>query len=204
MMANLGMEDALGVPAVRPAAAGEEASAIGTVVLAFAADPVARWCWPDSHQYLSSMPRFTRAFGGGAFSHRSALCTEDCAGAALWLPPGVHADETALGQIVDETVAASIRSDLMTMMEQMASHHPDGPHWYLPLIGVDPAHQGKGYGAVLMARALEQCDRDGYPAYLESTNPRNITLYLRHGFKALGTIQVGSSPPMVPMLRQPR
>jgi len=194
----------VGSLAVKAAALADETSAIGTVVLAFAADPVARWCWPESHHYLQNMPRFTRAFGGAAFVHSSALYTEDFSGAALWLPPGAHPDEALLGQIVEETVAASIRGDLMTMMEEMASFHPQEPHWYLPLIGVDPARQGKGYGAALMARALERSDRDGLPSYLESTNPRNITLYLRHGFEALGQIQVGTSPPMVPMLRRPR
>ena len=86
----------------------------------------------------------------------------------------------------------------------MAKHHPREPHWYLPLIGVDPAHQGKGYGDALMANALERCDRDRAPAYLESTNPRNISLYRRHGFEPIGTIQAGSSPLLVPMLRRPR
>jgi hypothetical protein len=59
-------------------------------------------------------------------------------------------------------------------------------------------------GGVLMTAALARCDRDRVPAYLESTNPRNLTLYLRHGFEALATIQVGTSPPLVPMLRRPR
>jgi GNAT superfamily N-acetyltransferase len=182
----------------------EKDRAVSAVVLAFGGDPVARWCWPEPHQYLTSMPRFTVAFGGGAFGRNSCFCTDDLAGAALWLPPGTHADEEALGAIIEETVDESVRGDLMTMMQQMAAHHPDGPHWYLPLIGVDPARHGLGYGAALMARALEECDRVGLPAYLESTNPRNISLYLRHGFQALGQIQVGTSPPMVPMLRPPR
>ena len=55
-----------------------------------------------------------------------------------------------------------------------------------------------------MAYALERCDRNRLPAYLESTNPRNIPMYRRFGFEILGTIQVGSSPPMVPMLRPAR
>jgi hypothetical protein len=38
----------------------------------------------------------------------------------------------------------------------------------------------------------------------ESTNPRNVPLYERHGFERLGTIQSGSSPPLFPMLRRPR
>ena len=55
-----------------------------------------------------------------------------------------------------------------------------------------------------MRHALSRCDRDGTPAYLESSNPRNITLYERHGFERLGTVQVGTSPSIVPMLRRAR
>ena len=145
-----------------------------------------------------------RAFGGGAFLHTGPHCTDDYAGAALWLPPNVHPQEEALGEVLEGTVAASIRGDLFAVLEQAAKYHPDEPHWYLPLIGVDPAQQGKGYGSALMTYALKQCDLDHSPAYLESTNPRNISLYRRHGFEVLGTIQVGGSPPLVPMLRQRR
>jgi len=86
---------------VRTITAADEVRAIDTIVMAFAADPIARWCWPDSHQYLTSMPDFTRAFGGGAFLHNGAHSTDDYAGAALWLPPNVHSDEEALGEIVE-------------------------------------------------------------------------------------------------------
>jgi len=182
----------------------EEVPVIDTIVLAFATDPVARWVWPNTRQYLTSMPTFTRAFGGGAFLHKSAHCSDDYAGAALWLPPNVHSDEKALGEILQGTVATSIRDDLFMILEQMASYHPTEPHWYLPLIGVDPAYQGRGYGTALLDYALQTCDRDHLPAYLESTNPRNIPLYQRHGFEVLGTIQAGGSPPLVPMLRRSR
>ncbi len=191
-------------PTVRTTTQADETSAIDTIVLAFAADPFTRWCWPDPHQYLTSMPRLTRAFGGNAFAKRSAYCTADCGGAALWLPPQVHADEDALGELMEGTVSASTRGDLFMVVEQQAEYHPAEPHWYLPLIGVDPASQGKGYGSALMTYALEQCDRDHAPAYLESSNPRNVSLYQRHGFEVLGTIQVGTSPPIVPMLRPAR
>jgi ribosomal protein S18 acetylase RimI-like enzyme len=194
----------LGTLTVRTMTSTDQAQAIDTVLLAFAADPVARWTWPHPHQYVSSMPSQIRAFGGNAFTHGGAYCTDEYAGAALWLPPGVHPDEETLDEIMETTVSASIRGDARAVFEQMATYHPEGPHWYLPLIGVDPAHQGKGHGDALMTYALQRCDRDHAPAYLESTNPRNTSLYRRHGFEALGTIQVGSSPPLVPMLRPAR
>jgi ribosomal protein S18 acetylase RimI-like enzyme len=191
-------------PAIRTANQDDEIAAIDTIVLAFAADPMARWCWPHTQPYLLGMPSFTRAFGGAAFLHGGAHCSEDGAGVGLWLPPNVHPDEETSVKVLDSQVPAANRGDLFAVFEQMAHYHPAEPHWYLPVIGVDPAHQGRGYGGALMKHALEQCDRDHAPAYLESSNPRNISLYQRHGFDALGTIQVGASPPVVPMLRKAR
>ncbi len=188
---------------VRIATSVDEVQIVHTIVAAFIGDPVARWCWPNAHQYLAHMPAFTLAFGGAAFAHQGAHCTNDYCGAALWLPPGAHPNEEAVGQIIEDSVAAPLRGEVYAVFEQMAKYHPNEPHWYLPLIGVDPAHQRKGHGAALLTYALEQCDRVRCCAYLESTNPRNISLYERHGFRALGEIQVGTSPPMVPMLRTP-
>lgn len=191
-------------PSVRVVTAAEEASAVDTVVLAFAADPMTRWTWPEARQYLACMPSVVRAFGGRAFAHGNAYGTHAHAGVALWLPPGVAPDEEALVEVVQRAASASAHDDAFAIFEQMGKYHPTGPHWYLPLIGVDPWYQGQGHGDALMTHALRQCDRDGVPAYLESTNPRNVPLYRRHGFEPLGTIQAGGSPPLVPMLRRPR
>ncbi len=182
----------------------EEVAAIDTIVLAFAADPIGRWCWPDPHDYLTNMPSFSRAFAGAAFRCGSADRTEDGAGVALWMPPGEHPDEEAMGLLLESTIAASTRADLLAVFEKAAECHPSEPHWYLPLIGVDPAHQGRGIGGALMRYALERCDRDHSTAYLESSNPRNISLYRRHGFEVLPTLQVGTSPAIVPMVRPAR
>jgi ribosomal protein S18 acetylase RimI-like enzyme len=192
------------MPIVKTATPSDKGPAIDVVILAFSADPAARWTWPDPQQYLAHFPGFVQAFGGKAFTNGSAYYVDGYAGAALWLPPDVHADEDALITLLQRTVAERIQKDAFAVFEQMGHYHPSEPHWYLPLIGVDPFQQGKGYGSALMQHALIPCDRDHKLAYLESTNPRNIALYERHGFKVLGTVQVGKSPPIVPMLRQPR
>lgn len=105
--------------------------------------------------------------------------------------------------LLEANAAPEVRDDAMRVFEAMGSYHPDEPHWYLPLIGVDPAKQGRGHGAALMQFAAERADRERLPAYLESSNPRNIPLYQRFGFEILGTIQIGNSPPVTPMLRAP-
>ena len=186
------------------ATASDEDRALAVLILAFSSDPACRWAWPDPRQYLAGFPDFVRALGGRAFEHGSAHCLPGHLGAALWLPPGVHPDEDALVDVIQRTVAEGQRDAMFAVAEQMDRFHPDEPHWYLPFIGVDPGHQRKGYGSKLLRHTLAACDRDGVPAYLESTNPANTRLYERHGFEAVGTIQVGTSPPIVPMVRIPR
>ena len=185
-------------------APSEADQAIAVIVLAFSADPVARWSYPDARQYLTHFPAIVRAFGGNAFAHGTGYHVGGFAGAALWLPPGIRPDDEALATVVRESVAAERQALVFAVFEQMERYHPREHHWYLPLVGVDPVHQGRGYGSALLRHALRRCDRDHVAAYLESTNPVNIPLYERHGFEVLATIQVESSPPIVPMLRAPR
>ena len=86
----------------------------------------------------------------------------------------------------------------------MGDYHPHEPHWYLAMIGVDPGKQGGGLGGKMLAHTLAECDRDGLPAYLESSNPLNVPLYRRYVFEPLGTIDIGGRPIMTPMLRPPQ
>jgi GNAT superfamily N-acetyltransferase len=189
---------------VGAAAEADEAPIVDVMLLAFGVDPAARWTWSEPQQYLAHFPRFVRAFGGKAFANGSAYHVDGYAGAALWLPPGVEPDEDALIALIQATASEQSRKDAFQVFEEMGRYHPREPHWYLPLMGVDPLHQRKGLGSALMQHALIPCDRDRQLAYLESSNPNNVPLYERHGFEGLGTIQVGTSPPIFPMLRKPR
>jgi len=191
-------------PIIKTATTSDEASIIAVVVLAFSADPAARWTWPAPNQYLTHFPRFVRVLGGNAFAHESAYYVDGYAGAALWLPPGVRPDEDALNTLLQNTGSPQVQKDSVALFEEMARYHPSEPHWYLPFIGVDPFSHGKGHGAALMQHALTPCDRDQKLAYLESSNPKNIPFYQQNGFELLGTIQVGTSPSIFPMLRRPR
>jgi ribosomal protein S18 acetylase RimI-like enzyme len=188
---------------VQTATAEDEAAVFAVLTLAFSSDPASRWTWPDPKTFIAAFPRFAKAFGGAAFAKGTAHRIGSV-GAALWLPPGAGPDEEAMGTLMMETADAGTAVDGPKLMQQMASHHPKEPHWYLPLIGIDPAHQGKGLGSALLKHATDICDRDGMPAYLESSNLANVALYERHGFAALGRIQVGGSPVLTPMLRRPR
>lgn len=183
----------------------DQQKAIAVVALAFASDPMMRWSFPDPVQYFEIGEDFISAFGSKAFEQGTADATENLETVALWLPPKVEPDFEALMSFFEKSHATpETKKDGEAVFEQMDKFHPKEPHWYLPLIGADPVHQGKGYGAALMAHAMKRCDESGLPAYLESSSPKNVPFYERFGFKVMGVIQQGSSPVLTPMYRQAR
>ena len=189
---------------IRTATQDDAERCLDVLTLAFELDLTCRWVWPNRRQYLEAFPRFARAFGGAAIDLGTAHYHEGFAGVALWLPPGAAPDEESLMRVIRETVSEDRVEAVFSMFEQMGGYHPTEAHWHLPLIGVAPGHQSRGIGSALLADALELCDRQQLPAYLEATSPRNVALYRRHGFGILGRIQVADSPAVVPMLRRPR
>ncbi len=180
------------------------ARVIDTIVLGFSADPIIRWLFPEPQQFLTTFPTVTRLFGGRAFEHDSAYHIDGYVGGALWLPPDIHPDEDGLTALFQDKIGGQMLDDIFSMFEQMGKFHPDEPCWHLALIAVDPAQQGNGYGSTLLEHTLTSCDKDKKLAYLESTNPANLSLYQRYGFELVGNIQAGASPPMFPMIREPR
>jgi len=188
-------------PRVFTAQEADKKNIISAIVLAFVNDPITRWLWPNSADYLKYQPELATAFGGRAFENGSAHYSENYAGGALWLPPGVEPDQAAMARILQESLPPDRLKIAFEALEQMASFHPQGPHWYLALIGVDPAQYGRGHGSAMTRFALERVDRDGLPAYLESSNPANISLYERFGFQVTGSLAVADAPKMYPMIR---
>jgi ribosomal protein S18 acetylase RimI-like enzyme len=192
-------------PAVETIAGASEVDrTIAKLVLAFGTDPVARWMYDDPHDYLLHIPRLFRALGKSSFEAGAAQRTSDGYGVALWLPPGVRGDDGPLEAVLARSIAGGKLVDVGSVFEMTEQYRPTEPHWYLSLIGVEVLHRNEGCGATLLQHGLRQCDREHRPAYLWSSNPMNTSLYRRHGFEIMDTIQVGSSPSIFPMLRQPR
>ena len=178
--------------------------AIATLVLALVTDPVARWMYDVPDRYLLHIPRLFRALGKPSFEGGAAQRTNDGLGVALWLPPGVHGDDGPLEVVIAESIVEEKQAEVAAVFEQTEHYRPAEPHWYLSLIGVEALHRNEGRGAALLEHRLRQCDRQHLPAYLWSSNPLNTSLYQRHGFEIAGTIRVGSSPTIYPMLRSAR
>ena len=58
-------------------------------------------------------------------------------------------------------------------------------HWYLALLAVDPNLQKKGYASQLIKFMYEKIEEKREPIYLETKNPKNISLYERFGFNVV-------------------
>jgi GNAT superfamily N-acetyltransferase len=183
---------------------GSRPKAIGTIVSAFAADPVERWLYPEDAEYGSHFPEFVDAFGGKAFERGTAWGLEGNSAVALWLGPQVEPDADSVAKILSESVAPAKHEELFSVLGQMGEVHPTAPHWYLPWLGVQAGHQGQGLGGVLLRQCLTIVDASGLPAFLETPNPRNIGLYERHGFEVIATTTAPSCPPLTSMLRAAR
>ena len=172
--------------------------AVAVIVLAFSADPAARWTYPDPHQYLTHFPAIVRAFGGKAFAHGTGYHVSRFAGAALWLPPGIHPDEEALG--------AALQRSWRQSCKRRCS--PSSSAW-VGIIRASPTGICRSSASTRSTSARDMARRSCSTPFFsatETTRPRtssrtNLRLYERHGFEMLDTIQVGSSPPIFPMLR---
>ncbi|MFZ0918977.1 MAG: hypothetical protein WAN83_02705 [Candidatus Dormiibacterota bacterium] len=136
---------------VVPVRAGEEDRAFATLVLAFAADPVERWLYPEAHQYLTSFPTFLSAFGGKAFAEKTVWRLGAFSAVALWLPPNVDLDSNAIVAVLTATVAPERHDDTFAVLGQMDNRVRR--HWRGPGGGL-PAHDLHAQGCAIEHEGL--------------------------------------------------
>ena len=127
---------------------------------------------------------------------------------ALWSAPGSWG--VPMSEIMRESIPAmrAFRGTLPRALRTqlfIESKHPKEPtHWYLGYLGVAPTQQGRGLGAAMLHAVLDEADKTGTPAYLESSNERNLSLYERHGFKVVEAMKLlGKGPTVWRMWRDP-
>jgi GNAT superfamily N-acetyltransferase len=178
---------------------------------AFADDPVMRWILPDEPMRLRRLPKFFAVSMRGVLRHGSSelmVLSHRLAGCAVWLPPGRWLPSTWRQLAAVPGYARALGSQLAVASvtyHALAEAHPAAPHWYLAGLGTDPPFQGTGVGSELIRARLARCDAAGLPAYLESSNERNVPFYERHGFRVTAELTVpAGGPTLWLMWRDPR
>lgn len=170
----------------------------------FAADPTARWALPTREEFDALHPQLVALWVQPALPMGAVHVCPDFAGAAVWYPPGAEMDGEAFAQVAAGASRPDRTASVLKLIAACERYKPSEPFWELELLAVDAAHRGKGIGADLLRYGLALCDRDDAPAYLESSNPANLSLYRRHGFDLLAEVQLPGTPKRFPMLRKPR
>lgn len=175
---------------------------------AFHDDPAMIWMFGErSRPRRRRLRRYFRHEARRHRHHGRVLTGEGHAGAAFWDPPeGWRSSWTSLLRSLPVMVPAlgPRLPRAARGLELMERAHPREPHWYLAVVGTDPAHQGKGVGRALIEPVLAGCDAEGLGAYLESSKERNVPYYERFGFTVTGQIDLPEGPPLWLMWRSPR
>jgi len=185
-----------------------DASAISTVLAkAFATNPFIRWLLPDDAHYTRVGNDFFRLGVDEDLAHGEVFTNDALSGAALWLPPGSPSPglgkQLVLGWKLLRVIGASRLLRTADALTKFEKARPKRPHWYLTILGTDPSVQGRGVGGALIDPILRRCDVSGVAAYLESSNPANVSYYQRFGFEVTGQIDYQGGPTVPLMLRQP-
>ncbi|OQD70359.1 hypothetical protein PENDEC_c024G05370 [Penicillium decumbens] len=129
--------------------------------------------------------------GSGAKNHEVFLKINDAEGKivafAKWALPNAGPDPDPIPD--SEEVSWPVSSDaelcdrFFGTMERY--HHElmgERRHYYLEILGVDPAYQGYGLGSKLLKWGLSRADEEGVEVYLCSS-PEGRRVYEKYGFE---------------------
>jgi GNAT superfamily N-acetyltransferase len=174
----------------------------------FALDPVLTWVFQEE---ATRAARLLDLFGGlvdDFLPGRGVVHLADAACAAFWREPSFESLVTAADRV---EAAGDDAPDLdpgemerlAILSAAMEANHPHEPHWYLNVVSTLPSRQGQGLGAAVLRPILGRADAERVPCYLESTNPRNRTLYRRNGFEDRDEIPLDGGPSLLAMWREP-
>lgn len=179
---------------------------------AFADDPQMVAALPDARLRARRLPWLIGLNVRYGCLYGEVYATPAWEGAAIWLPP--NATTFTLGRMARAgMLAAPLRLDWRVLARlattesaatQLHRRHASMPHWYLAQIGVEPSHQGRGIGSMLLRSMLARIDREGSWCYLETTKQANLRFYEQHGFRVAGEVPTWSGSVRIwGMLRSP-
>ncbi|MFI9231636.1 GNAT family N-acetyltransferase [Streptomyces rimosus] len=193
-------------PVVRPATRDDLPRALRTLQRAFADYAFTRHTIAaDGH--LDRLHRFNELFLTRiGLEHGRVWVADDGAAVAVWTTP----ETTEAGSVFAELgpLFAEIAGDRAEIFAQteaaLGPHRPTEPVWFLGSVGVDPDRQGRGLGGAVIRPGLEAADVAGVPAFLETSDERNVRFYERLGFEVTAEcVLPGGGPRTWSMSRKP-
>ncbi len=168
---------------------------------AFQDDPAWRWVMPEPAQRRAVL---TWLFLKGLETSTSDIWTTDgdVLGVARWIPPG--RPPAPIGSLLAATLSLPMRFRGSTRrffaygraIGALRKRAQPPGSWYLDGIGVAPAHQGKGLGAMLMQPGLDGADASSASIFLLTNESANLPFYERFGFRVDAQEQTPAGGPV--------
>jgi ribosomal protein S18 acetylase RimI-like enzyme len=193
-------------------AASQREQAAKVLTGAFRDDPAYVYIFPDVDERVRSMHLLWGVVLKYGLLYGVTYTTPAVSGIACWLPPG-YTEVTFWRTLRAGLPFAVMRfkrdalrrcMDVIGYVDRLHKRTMTRPHWYLWVLGVDPAHQGQGTGGRLLQPVLVRADEEGVPCYLETETEWNVAFYQRRGFEVVNDDQVpGHGLRLWTMLREP-
>jgi ribosomal protein S18 acetylase RimI-like enzyme len=174
-----------------------------TLVEAFMDDPVVRWVYPDQNRRESNLDEWYEIMLTAGLRAGHTYTVGSGRAVAIWAPPSVQQlvewdrDGKKMADMLGRHLGDKTRYALAGLMKIETAHPYDTPHFYLSMLGTRPTAQGKGLAGSLLDEVLGRCDREGWPAYLETATEPNVRFYERRGFRVTGETELPDDGPTV-------
>jgi ribosomal protein S18 acetylase RimI-like enzyme len=179
---------------------------------AFAEYDLFRYYFPDKTERRAVADTFAFILLSVSLKYGEVYASsEKLEGVAAWLPPG----KAFFGgwQIIRSVplsiifrfarLGASRMRVYGSYVDKMHRKLVPYPHWYLQVIGVDPAYHGQGFSSRLVRPVLERIDRERMPCFLDTNTRKNVAIYRRFGFELVSEDKIpGTEVTSFAMLRK--
>jgi predicted N-acetyltransferase YhbS len=194
------------VPVVRPITEADVPASVDTLARAFADYPFTRHVIAaDGHEER------IRRFQGicltriGMVYGRVWVADEGRA-VAVWATPDQDPSPAfaEIGPVIGE-LTGDRQAAYESAEQAVAPHRPQEPAWFLNTVAVAPEAQGRGLGSAVLIPGIEEAERAGYPAFLETSSEANVRFYERLGFQVTAAVSLPDNGPRTwCMRRDPR
>jgi ribosomal protein S18 acetylase RimI-like enzyme len=179
---------------------------------AFQDNPLSVYFFPDVSERKNKLPYiFQFMISYGLLYGEAYAISPNLEGVAVWLP-SEKARMTRRGDVENEGLSRLFKVERKTAAkwrsfdDYISSLHErlvPFRHWYLQLLGVAPAYQGKGYASTLLKAMFTRIDKERLPCFLETDAKRDVSIYQHYGFKVVEEgVVPGSEVTIWAMLRQ--
>lgn len=168
----------------RLAVAADRDRIVTTVVAAFDQDPAFRAFFGVGPDFGALATAYVSASTAKRTAMNAAWVGADGDAVALWNPP---AGAGEVPRIIPD-LPGDVAARLAEYDEAVDAAVPAEPHWYLGILASHPTRRGEGLARLVAEPGLAAARADGVPAVLETTNPGNVAMYERRGWRVVAEL----------------